>query len=98
MKSIVKHSVSIVGRRTSISLEDEFWSELKKIAAERSMSVSRLIRHIRTNQQHGNLCSAIRLFVLGVYRDQSESGFILEDKAQEAEAGSELDRPLAAAG
>jgi predicted DNA-binding ribbon-helix-helix protein len=93
--SVVKHSVTIAGRRTSISLENEFWRELRKIAAQRKLSLGELILEIEANQQHGNLCSAIRLFVLGVYRDQSETGFTLEDKAQEAQAGSELDRPLA---
>jgi len=93
MKSIIKHSVCIAGRRTSISLENEFWGELKKIAAHRYMPVSALIREIKANQQHGNLCSKIRLFVLGFYRDQSATGFTLEAKAQEAGVGSELGRP-----
>jgi predicted DNA-binding ribbon-helix-helix protein len=70
--SVVKHSVSIAGRRTSVSLEDEFWKELKKIARHRKMSASALITEIKANQQHDNLCSAIRLFVLGVYRAQSD--------------------------
>ena len=93
--SIVKHSGSLAGRRTSISLEDEFWSALKEIARDRNMSFSAVIREIQANQQYGNLCSAIRLFVLGVYRDQSETGFTLEDIVQEAQAGASLDRPLA---
>jgi predicted DNA-binding ribbon-helix-helix protein len=85
MKSIVKHSVSIAGRRTSISLENEFWDELRKIAAHRHMSISGLIHEIKANRQHGNACSAIRLFVLGFYRDQSATSFTLEAKAQKAE-------------
>ena len=93
--SIVKHSVSLAGRSTSISLEDGFWSALKEIAAHRNMSLSMMIREIEANRQCGNLCSAIRLFVLGVYCDQSEPRFTLEDKAPEIEASSDLDRRLA---
>jgi predicted DNA-binding ribbon-helix-helix protein len=93
--SVVKHSVSVGRHRTSVSLENEFWSALKEIAAHRKMSLAALIRNIQANQQHGNLCSAIRLFVIGFYRDQSATDIALEDKAQETEAGRELDRPLA---
>jgi predicted DNA-binding ribbon-helix-helix protein len=93
MKSIIKHSVSIAGRRTSISLENEFWVELRKIAAHRHMTISALVREIKANRQHGNVCSAIRLFVLGFYRDQSAAGLTLEAKARKAEVGSEVDRP-----
>ena len=42
-------------------------------AAHRKMSVSALITEVKANQQHDNLCSALRLFVLGVYRTQSEN-------------------------
>jgi predicted DNA-binding ribbon-helix-helix protein len=35
--SAVKHSVSLAGRRTSVSLENEFWNALKEIAAQREM-------------------------------------------------------------
>jgi predicted DNA-binding ribbon-helix-helix protein len=71
--SVVKHSVSLAGRRTSVSLENEFWKALKEIARQRKMSLSALIREIQANQQYGNLCSAIRLFVFGVYRAQIEN-------------------------
>jgi predicted DNA-binding ribbon-helix-helix protein len=52
--SVVKHSVVIAGRRTSVSLEDEFWKELKKIARHRKMTASALITEIKANQQHDN--------------------------------------------
>jgi predicted DNA-binding ribbon-helix-helix protein len=71
--SVVKHSVIVAGRRTSVSLENEFWKALKEIARHCKMSMSALIAEIKANQQHANLRSAIRLFVLGVYRAQSEN-------------------------
>jgi predicted DNA-binding ribbon-helix-helix protein len=69
MKSLVaKRSVIIAGRKTSVSLEDAFWSCLREIAEEREETVSGLIATINADRQHGNLSSALRPFVLGFYR------------------------------
>ncbi len=74
MKSLVsKRSIVIAGHKTSVSLEDEFWNSLKEIARERNMALVELVGTIDANRQHANLSSAIRLFVLGVYRDQVAS-------------------------
>ena len=67
---VLKRSIFIAGHKTSLSLEDEFWDSLKEIAAERGMILGELVRTIDANRKHANLSSAIRLFVLGVYRDQ----------------------------
>ena len=73
MKSLVrKRSVVIAGCKTSISLEDQFWNALKEAAAHRNMSLSELVGEIDAARRYGNLSSAIRLFVLGVYRGQIE--------------------------
>jgi predicted DNA-binding ribbon-helix-helix protein len=68
--AISKRSIVIAGHRTSVSLEDAFWNSLKEIAAERGMTLAELVAAIDAGREHGNLSSAIRLFVLGVYRDQ----------------------------
>ena len=71
MKSqVVKRSIVIAGHKTSVSLEDAFWKTLKEIAGTRDMTLSDLVAAIDTNRELGNLSSAIRLFVLGFYRDQ----------------------------
>ena len=71
MKSSVrKRSIFFAGYKTSVSLEDEFWNSLKEIAGERGMTVAELVAAIDGEREHANLSSAIRLFVLGVYRDQ----------------------------
>lgn len=65
MKStVVKRSVVISGHRTSVSLEDAFWNELKAIARKRDLKIGELVTSISTDCQHSNLSSAIRLFVL----------------------------------
>jgi predicted DNA-binding ribbon-helix-helix protein len=69
MKSpVVKRSIVLAGHKTSVSLEDGFWEGLKVIARERHMSLSDLVTAIDTDRQHGNLSSALRLFVLEFYR------------------------------
>jgi predicted DNA-binding ribbon-helix-helix protein len=71
MKSpVVKRSIVIAGHKTSVSLEDAFWKGLKDIAGGRDMTLSDLVASIDTGRQHGNLSSAIRLFVLDYYRSQ----------------------------
>ena len=67
---IVKHSVIIGGRHTSVSLEDAFWKALCQIARRWNVTTSELIREIDEHRKEGNLSSAIRLFVLEVYKDQ----------------------------
>jgi predicted DNA-binding ribbon-helix-helix protein len=74
MKSSVgKRSVVVAGHKTSISLEDEFWKGFHEIAGERAQTLSHLVATVDAKRQHGNLSSAIRLFVLGFYRDQIAS-------------------------
>jgi predicted DNA-binding ribbon-helix-helix protein len=72
MKSLViKRSIIIGGHKTSVSLEDDFWNALKEIAQERGESVRHLIASIDANRQSANLSSALRIFVLRHYMDQS---------------------------
>ncbi|HZL30902.1 MAG TPA: ribbon-helix-helix domain-containing protein [Pseudolabrys sp.] len=69
MKSLViKRSIVIAGHKTSVSLEDPFWSELKEIAERQHMTLSNMVGDIDTQRQQGNLSSAIRLFVLDQVR------------------------------
>ncbi|MGA7428831.1 MAG: ribbon-helix-helix domain-containing protein [Xanthobacteraceae bacterium] len=72
MKSpVVKRSIVIAGHKTSISLEDAFWKALKDIAIARHATLSDLVASIDTERQHGNLSSAIRLFVLDHYQSKT---------------------------
>lgn len=65
MSSVTKRSLSIRGHSTSISLEDAFFEELNRIAAERSLSFAALVAEIdERRDRRTNLSSALRLFVL----------------------------------
>ena len=81
MKSpVIKRSIVIAGHKTSVSLEDAFWTGLKEIAIARQMTLSDLVATIDTERLHGNLSSGIRLFVLDYYRAQGAD----EHSAREA--------------
>jgi predicted DNA-binding ribbon-helix-helix protein len=67
---ILKRSVVVGGRKTSVSLEDLFWKSLREIASGGDMTLSALLAAIDSKRDHGNLSSAIRLFVLNFYREQ----------------------------
>jgi predicted DNA-binding ribbon-helix-helix protein len=67
---VSKHSVVIGGHKTSVSLEEAFWTRLREIAVEREMSTSALLSRIEADREANNLSSAIRLFVLGFYQNQ----------------------------
>jgi predicted DNA-binding ribbon-helix-helix protein len=72
MKSaVIKRSIIVAGHKTSASLEDEFWKGLKEIARSRGMILSEIVGMIDSERRQGNLSSAIRLFVLGCYRDEA---------------------------
>ena len=58
-----KRSVVIAGHATSVTLETEFWDELKAMAETRGVSVNQLVAAIDSGRR-GNLSSAIRVFVL----------------------------------
>jgi predicted DNA-binding ribbon-helix-helix protein len=66
--SIAKRSIVIDGHKTSVSLEDAFWDDLKEIAHTQQATLSALVAKIDKARQHGNLSSAIRLFVLEYFR------------------------------
>jgi predicted DNA-binding ribbon-helix-helix protein len=73
MKSpVIKRSIVIAGHKTSVSVEDAFWTALKEIAHARRQSLAELIGAIdgarQSGKHSGNLSSAIRVFVLEHYR------------------------------
>ena len=80
MKSpVVKRSIAIAGRQTSVSLEDAFWNRLRAIACERQMTLSELVAAIDSHRQHNNLSSALRLFVLDFYCGQASQTKEVQD-------------------
>ncbi|SFD68407.1 Ribbon-helix-helix domain-containing protein [Sulfitobacter brevis] len=60
-----KRSVTLKGHRTSVSLEDEFWVEFRRICAQKDMPINALVAEIDADRAlETGLASAIRLYVL----------------------------------
>lgn len=59
-----KRSVKIAGHATSISLEEEFWEELKELAKSRGLALNQLIASVDSKRGVDNLSSALRVYVL----------------------------------
>ena len=70
--SVIKRSVVIDGHKTSVSLEDAFWTDLKKIAHAQQVTLSELVTKIDGAREQNNLSSAIRLFVLHHFRNEEK--------------------------
>jgi predicted DNA-binding ribbon-helix-helix protein len=67
---VIKRSIIVGCHKTSVSLEDAFWTGLKEIASARHLTLSDMVSAIDSERRLGNLSSAIRLFVLDFYRRQ----------------------------
>ena len=59
-----KHSLTLHGHRTSVSLESAFWTEFRRIAQSRNQTVNQLAVQIDDGRAGAGLASAIRVFVL----------------------------------
>ena len=84
--SILRRSIVIDGHRTSISLEDPFWNELKTIANIQKTRLSELVAQIDGSREHSNLSSAIRLFVLHYFRNLSALNRFNDETAAQSES------------
>jgi predicted DNA-binding ribbon-helix-helix protein len=67
---ILKRSVKLNGRKTSVSLEKEFWDGLREIANDEHTSMSALVDKISQSRNNNNLSSSLRLFVLHHVRNR----------------------------
>jgi len=59
-----KHSLTLAGHRTSVSLEPEFWAAFRRLAQAQGRTVNDLATEIDAGREDRGLASAIRVFVL----------------------------------
>lgn len=100
MKSaVIKRSVIVNGRKTSISLENEFWDALRQVAKQSNVPLAKLLGEIDQSRTTINLSSAIRIFVLNLFRAQNSDRkpllrrpwFLIEDG--EANQKAQMESP-----
>ena len=65
-----KRSITIQGHRTSVSLEEPFWTILRATANQRGVSLASLVQNI-DRKRDGGLSSALRLFVLAELKKET---------------------------
>lgn len=65
---IVKRSVVLKGHKTSVTLEEPFWSGLWEIARARGSTLRGLVAQIDFERSGSNLSSALRMYVLEYYK------------------------------
>lgn len=64
-----KHSLTVRGHRTSVTLEPAFWQAFRDIAAEKDIPINVLAARIDASREPDiGLASAIRVYVLQHYR------------------------------
>ncbi len=69
MTGLIKRSFSLAGHRTSVALEDAFWSALMEIARDRGKTLSALVAGIDAERSPDRpLASALRLEALAAFR------------------------------
>ena len=69
--SVVKHSITVDGHKTSVSLEDAFWSDLREIAHVQRATLSKLVAGVDETRQRNNRSSALRVFILEHFRNKT---------------------------
>ncbi|MEM5475131.1 ribbon-helix-helix domain-containing protein [Pacificibacter sp. AS14] len=71
----VKRSLTLHGHRTSVSLEDPFWTAFRDIARETSKPINVLAAEIDNMRGvDSGLASAIRVYVLDYYQTKAQDG------------------------
>jgi predicted DNA-binding ribbon-helix-helix protein len=71
----VKRSLTLHGHRTSVSLEDPFWTAFRDIAIKTGKPINVLATEIdNLRGVDSGLASAIRVYVLDYYQTKAQDG------------------------
>ena len=69
-----KHSLTLRGHRTSVSLETQFWKAFQEIAISNGQTINGLAAQIdEAREPDTGLATAIRAYVLTWYQDRVET-------------------------
>src|SRR5918995_1164344 len=94
---MIRKTMRIRGLRTSIKLEQEFWSYLAEIAAGRRVRLSALVNEVaEATPEHTNLASTLRTFALTHARQRAREETTApppSDRAAPRAAGVESPMP-----
>ena len=63
-RTVTKRTVTVDGRKTSLTLGHAFWNAVRTIAHQRGISAADLVSEINRTRGKYNLSSDIRIFLL----------------------------------
>lgn len=66
-----KHSLTLKGHRTSVSLEPEFWQAFRDISAQKGLAINVLAAEIDMARGDVGLASAIRVYILHALQERA---------------------------
>lgn len=70
----IKRSLTLKGHRTSVSLEDDFWFEFRRISEQKNKPINALAAEIDVERVEDiGLASAIRLYVLSAIKAERDA-------------------------
>lgn len=69
-----KRSLTIAGHRTSVSLEDPFWTALTQIARAERRSLVDILAEIDAGRTEAGLSSAARVYALSYFMRSAGAG------------------------
>ena len=67
MVNQIKKSLILSGHKTSVALENDFWTALEMIAKNKGISMDSIIQTIDKKERNGSLASALRVFILNSF-------------------------------
>ena len=67
MVNQIKKSLILSGHKTSVALENDFWTALEKKKKNKSISMDSIIQTIDKKERNGSLASALRVFILNSF-------------------------------
>jgi predicted DNA-binding ribbon-helix-helix protein len=73
VSGLTKRSFSLAGHRTSVALEQEFWTALTRIANERGQTLSAMVTAVDAARPEGQtLASTLRVLALTHFLDEND--------------------------
>jgi predicted DNA-binding ribbon-helix-helix protein len=71
---LILRNIVVAGRRTSVRLEPAMWEALGEIAWRRQLSLNALATEIDGQRNASSLTAAIRVYIVGFYRNAAPDG------------------------
>ena len=103
---LVNRNVTALRGRTSMRLEPELWEALEEICRREKLTLGELVKRVEQFEHPGGRTSAVRVYVLGYFRDAVNEdghrlaghGRLAAEPEQPAWPADQFSREIAAVG